>query len=89
LHHERIERGRKRVHPIPARLDELPDGAMIVAAGSAFTLHSGRAHRWTNEGYAAPEWLRRADGLLTPPSTLMALASGYRPVLHPSIESVS
>jgi hypothetical protein len=89
LHQERIERGCKRIHPIPGPLAELPDGAMVVAAGSAFTLHSGRAHRWTNEDYAPPERLRHADGLLTPPSTLMALASGYRPVLHPSINAVS
>jgi hypothetical protein len=33
LHHERVERGHKRVHPIPAPLVELPDGAMVVAAG--------------------------------------------------------
>ncbi len=89
LHHERIERGRKRVHPIPGPLAELPDGAMVAAEGSAFTLHSGRAHRWTNEGYAAPERLRHADGLLTPPSTLMVLGSGYQPALHPSIDIVS
>jgi len=89
LHHERIERGRRRVHPIPGPLAALPDGAMVVAAGSAFTLYSGQAHRWTNEGYAPPERLHHADGLLTPPSTLMALGSGYRPVLHPSINPTS
>jgi hypothetical protein len=62
---------------------------MVVAAGSAFTIHSGQAHRWTNEGYAAPERLCHADGLLTPPSTLMVLGSGYQPALHPSIDPVS
>jgi hypothetical protein len=87
LHHERLERGRRRVHPIPGPFAALHDGAMVVAAGLAFTLHSGRAYRWTNEGYAPPERLRRADGLLTPPSTLMALSSGYRPALHPSINT--
>jgi hypothetical protein len=87
LDHERLERGRRRVHPIPGPFAALHDGAMVVAAGLAFTLHSGRAYRWTNEGYAPPERLRRADGLLTPPSTLMALSSGYRPALHPSINT--
>jgi hypothetical protein len=86
LHHERTERGRKRIHPLPEPLAELPDGAMVAADGSAFTLRAGRAHRWTNEGYAPPEQLRHADGLLTPPSTLMVLRAGYRPVLHPSID---
>jgi hypothetical protein len=63
----------------------LPDGAMVVLAGSAFTVRAGLAHRWTDEAYASPERLVDADGLLTPPSTLMALDAGYRPVLHPSI----
>jgi hypothetical protein len=85
LHRERLQHGRKRVHPIPAPVPALPDGAVIVAAGSAFTLSSGLAHRWTIEGYAPPVALHAADGLLTPPSTLMALGAGYQPVLHPSI----
>ena len=85
LHRERLKHGRKRVHPIPAPVPALPDGAVVVAAGSAFTLSSGLPHRWTNEGYDPPVLLHRADGLLTPPSPLMALGAGYRPVLHPSI----
>jgi hypothetical protein len=89
LHSERIERGRKRVHPISVPIAALPNGAMVVATRSAFTLHSGQAHRWTDEGYAPPEQLHHADGLLTPPSTLMALGSGYRPAFHPSIDTPS
>jgi hypothetical protein len=85
LHYERLERGRKRVHPIPGPIETLPDGAVVVAAGSAFTLHSGLAYQWTIEEYARPKRLHHADGLLTPPSTLMALSSGYRPAFHPSI----
>ncbi len=88
LHQERIEHGAKRLHPIAEPLSALPDGVMVVAAGSAFVLHAGQAHRWTREGYAPPERLLRADALLTPPSTRMALAFGYRPVLHPSLEGV-
>jgi hypothetical protein len=89
LHHERTERGRKRIHPLPVPLAELPDGAMVAADGSAFTLRAGQAHRWTNEGYVQHERLRHADGLLTPPSTLMVLGAGYRPVLHPSIDGTA
>jgi len=33
-------------------------------------------------------WQRSIDGLLTPPSTLMALRAGYRPALHPSITAL-
>jgi hypothetical protein len=86
LHEERLDHGRKRVHPIAGALADLPDGTMIVVAGSAFTLHSGQAYRWTPAGYAPPERLQHADGLLTPPSTVSALAAGYRPVLHPGVE---
>jgi hypothetical protein len=89
LHGERLEGGRKRIHPTSGPFSALPDGAMVLAGGSAFTLHRGRAYRWTDEGYGSPVRLVGADGLLTPPSTLMALASGYRPVLHPSIRAAS
>src|SRR5215475_1493408 len=85
LHRERLKDGRERIHLIPTPVLALPDGAVVVRAGSAFTLSSGLAHRWTNEGYEPPVPLRGADGLLTPASTLMALGAGYRPVLHPSI----
>jgi hypothetical protein len=41
---------------------------------------------WSAGGYGAP--IRRPAGgratVLTPPSTLAVLASGYRPVLHPT-----
>jgi hypothetical protein len=85
LHEERLERGHKRVHPIAGPLAALPDGAMVVAAGAAFLLRSGRAYQWTSEGYAPPVQLQRADGLLTPPSTLRVLRAGYQPEFHPSL----
>ncbi len=87
LHRERMERGRKRIHVIPGPLCDLPDGAVIAASGSAFTIASGQqAFRWTEHGYEAPRKLRRADGMLTPPSSFMALCAGYRPILHPALE---
>jgi hypothetical protein len=86
LHAERLERGHKRVHAIPGPVGELPDGAVITAAGAAFTLARGHAFRWTEEGYRAAQQFPRADGLLTPPSTLLAMRAGYRPVLHPDLE---
>jgi hypothetical protein len=89
LHRERLDRGRKCVHSLHGWPSKLPDGAVVVAAGLAFTLYSGRAYRWTEEGYATPEPLHHVDGLLTPPSTLMTLKSGYRPVFHPSINITS
>jgi hypothetical protein len=86
LHEERLDRGRKRIHAISDPVTELPDGAVIVAAGEAYTIAHGRAFLWSEQGYQAARQIRRADGSLTPPSTLLAIRAGYRPVLHPDIE---
>jgi hypothetical protein len=86
LHEERLDRGRKRVHVISGPVAELPDGAVIVAAGEAYTIAHGRAFRWSEQGYQPARQIPRADALLTPPSTLHAIRAGYRPLLHPDIE---
>ena len=88
LHAERLDHGRKRLHGLPGPADELPDGSAISAAGDAYILARGRAFRWTAQGYEGPLQIPRADALLTPPSTLGALRAGYRPVLHPSIDTM-
>jgi hypothetical protein len=84
LHGERLERGKKRLHPLPMPVKQLPDGAMVQGGEESFLIVQGRALQWSMVGY------RKADGtienahLLTPPSTLRALTAGYRPVLHSS-----
>ena len=88
LHSERLDHGRKRLHGSPGPADELPDGSVIAAAGNAYILARGRAFQWTAQGYEGPLQIPRADVLLTPPSTLGALRAGYRPVLHPSIDTM-
>jgi hypothetical protein len=85
LHEERLDRGRKRLHALPGDVSELPDGAVIAAAGEAYTIARGRVFRWSPQGYDAVPEIPRPDGLLTPPSTLLAIRAGYRPVLHPAI----
>jgi hypothetical protein len=85
LHAERQERGRKRIHPLQYSPDELPDGSVVTFEGHAYTLADGLAFRWRESGYLPAVELERADGLLTPPSTVLALRSGYRPVLHPDL----
>jgi hypothetical protein len=83
LHGERLERGKKRLHPLPMPIVQLPDGAMVQAGEKSFLIVRGRALQWSMAGY---EMAASIDGafLLTPPSTLRALSVGYRPVLHPS-----
>jgi hypothetical protein len=86
LHEERLDHGRKRLHAMPGDVGELPDGAVIAAAGEAYTIVRSRAFRWSNQGYEGAPTISRADGLLTPPSTLLAIRAGYRPLLHPAID---
>ena len=85
LHGERLERGKKRLHPLPVPVTELPDGAMVQQGDESFLILQGRALRWSMAGYEKPEAALDDAMLLTPPSTMRALGAGYRPVLHPSV----
>ena len=81
LHRERLYDGRKRIWS--SRLGALPDGTMIVWEGRAHALRSGTMAPWSFTGYGEP--LKVGTGIevdvLTPPSTVAALAAGYRPEL--------
>ena len=84
LHRERLSDGKKRMHPLPMALGELPDGAMLQQGTESFLIVQARALAWSPAGYRnAPNAIKDAM-LLTPPSTLRALSAGYRPVLHKS-----
>src|SRR3954447_14120723 len=84
LHRERLDGRAKRLHALPMPLEALPDGAMVQAGGESYVIAKGRALRWSFDGYRdAPQAIANAM-LITPPSTLRALATGYRPVLHGS-----
>jgi hypothetical protein len=84
LHRERLDGGRKRLHPLPRSVQDLPDGAMVQARDESYLIVQGKALLWSPAGYV--EAFESIDDamLLTPPSTLRALRAGYRPVLHPS-----
>jgi len=84
LHRERLEHGRKRLHPLPMPLEKLPDGAMVQAGDDSFLIAQGRAFLWSPSGYTKAAHTPRDAQLLTPPSTLRAFAAGYRVVLHPT-----
>ena len=84
LHRERLDRGRKRLHPLAMPLNELPDGAMVQAGDESYLIAQGRVLQWSLAGYGEAEGAIESAMLLTPPSTLRVLAAGYRPVLHPS-----
>ena len=63
--------------------------AVVAAAGEAYTIARGRAFRWSEQGYQPARQMPLADGLLTPPSTLLAIHVGYRPLLHPDLQANS
>src|SRR6185503_4636076 len=84
LHGERLERGKKRLHPLPMPVGHLPDGAMVQQDEATFLIVQGRALRWSMAGYGKTDCAIDGALLLTPPSTLRALGAGYRPALHPS-----
>jgi hypothetical protein len=84
LHHERLAGRDKRLHPCAGSHSDLPDGAMVAADDTAFLVIGGRLLRWSPAGYAERRWSPRDLRLLTPPSTVRALAAGYRASIHPS-----
>jgi hypothetical protein len=87
LHRERFASG-KKLHPLPMRLEKLPDGAMVHADKLSFLIVGGKPLRWSFAGYRR---VGAPDGeamLITPPSTVRALASGFQPVLHPSAKAL-
>ena len=88
LHRVRLNGSQKRLHPLPAPLEQLPDGAMVQQGAESYLIAQGRALLWSTGGYRKSEHVIMDAMLLTPPSTLRALAAGYRPVLHPSARCV-
>jgi hypothetical protein len=88
LHEQRLQNGAKRIHPLRDTPAELPDGAMVVLSGEAYVMARGLGHRWSAAGYDAPRVLPRADGLLTPPSSVATLRAGYRCTLHRCVSDV-
>jgi hypothetical protein len=84
LHRERLDRGQKRLHALPAPAERLPDGAMVALDGESYLIAKGRALKWSPAGYREAKTALAGAKLLTPSSTLRALGAGYRPVLHPS-----
>jgi hypothetical protein len=84
LHRERLDGRAKRLHPLPAPIKQLADGAMVALGGESYLVVKGELLRWSFDGYHLANVSAGAAMLLTPPSTLRALGAGYRPVLHPT-----
>jgi hypothetical protein len=89
LHLERyvVETREQRHHQ--GRLDDVPDGAFVLVEGAPHLVRGSRLLRWTPRGYVEPRTrpARARAVVITPPSLLAVLGSGWKPVvplLHPS-----
>ncbi|RZS57135.1 hypothetical protein [Sphaerotilus mobilis] len=85
LHAERIGPDRrKRTHP--SALAGLPDGTFYAAEGEAWLVWRGQSLRWTFDGYQRADAPPAGDevAVLTPPSIVTLLRSGFRPSVHPT-----
>ena len=84
LHAERLDGRAKRLHPLPGPANLLPDGTMVTDGTDAFLVRDGSLRRWSFDGYGPATAAEGDLKLLTPPSTVRALAAGCEPVLHGS-----
>ena len=87
LHQERVTTdGKQRTHL--AEIDGLPDGSFVTFDGDpgAYLVHQGTLLRWSPFGYE--QAIRRPTSIavrvLTPPSVVRTLATGFRAGIHPS-----
>ena len=61
LHGERLERGKKRLHPLPMPVRQLPDGAMVQRGDESFLIVQGKALQWSMAGYQEQRRARQRD----------------------------
>jgi hypothetical protein len=88
LHAERVEpqTGERRFHTV--RLEELPDGAVVLHGGAPWLVRGGQLLRWTVAGYTDRTARPRGEAQLVTPTSLLALLRTEEerlvPLLHPS-----
>jgi hypothetical protein len=89
LHRDRLGTDGRSV-TYPAELRSLPDGVFVRGAGldEALLVWRGNLVPWSPAGYGAPRRGRRGGRatVLTPRSTVAALAAGYVPGVHGSLD---
>ncbi len=92
LHDERVDPASRERRLHSAGIDDLPDGAIILHADAPHLVLGRQLLGWGPAGYARA--VRRPRGiettLVTPPSLVALLASGWEsalPLIHPSARS--
>jgi hypothetical protein len=86
LHAERVNPRTRRQRTRVRVAGELPDGVIVRCQGVCGLLAGERFLRWSFTGYGDPAALApgTAVELLTPPSSVAAIAAGYHPMVHPT-----
>ena len=89
LHSERVTDGTRAQLHHEAALDDLPDGAFVVHETAPHLVLGSHLLHWTAAGYSAcrPRPARRQVTLITPPSLVAVLRTGWEPLVplfHPS-----
>ena len=73
---------------IERKIDDLPDGVMVVQSGRPLLILGDNVLPWTPYGYQ--ESLPRPSdvqfSVLTPRSTVQVIAAGYVPIVHASAQ---
>jgi hypothetical protein len=90
LHAERLYAGthRRRAHHM-AWVD-LPDGTFVASKDTPFLVFGDRLVKWSERGYLESDTRPRAGHawVITPPSSVHALANGYRAQIDAAVSSL-
>jgi hypothetical protein len=87
---DRLEADWLKARPRLQRLIDVPPGAIISRAGAFFLRMPAGLRHWTFAGYGPADATvpdREAVAVVTPATICAVLATGYRPMLHPSATS--
>ena len=77
----------ERLGGVPVAVESprrLPAGVMVADGDDALLVLKDGLRRWTPAGYEPTEMIERPLRVLTPPSIVRAIVSGYPLAIHPS-----
>lgn len=87
LHASRLQNRTQRTYM--AQIDDLPDGTFIAVDGAPWLVWRAAMYRWSHTGYEQRRQrpVRQRVEVLTPEAVVAIFRAGYRPSVHPSLES--